>query len=88
MCSASQPSLRAMPARDAQRHALLAEQRIAAVARADRSRRCSSRGSADEAASGLEIAERVQAAREVVGVAEVLERHLPMRVMIRMLATT
>ncbi len=36
MCSASQPSLRAEAAGDAQRQALLAEQRVAAVAGADR----------------------------------------------------
>ena len=89
MCSASQPSLLREPARQAQRHALLAEQRVAAVARADRPDGVLLGEVHDEAAIGTEIAERVQAAREVVGRCRGDRAPAaPMRVMIRMLRTT
>ncbi len=74
MCSASQPSFFAEPARQPERHALLAEERVAAVARADRPDGVPLGEVHDEAALGAEIAERVQAAREIVGAAEMLER--------------
>ena len=77
MCSASQPSWLRLIAREAQREAFLAEQRVAAIAGSDRPHRVVFGKVDDEAAVGAEIAERVQAAREVVGLAEVIERDLP-----------
>ena len=76
MCSASQPSLLPEPARQAQRHALLAEQRVAAVSRSDRPDGVVFGEVHDEAALGVEVAERVQAVREVVRIAQMVERDL------------
>ena len=61
-------------AREAKREAFLAEQRVAAVAGSDRPHRVLFRKMDDEAAIGAEIAQRVQALREVVGFAEMIER--------------
>ncbi len=62
---------------DTERQALLAEQRVAAVAAADRPDRVVLGEVADEAALGIQVERGVQAAIEVVAVAEVVERHLP-----------
>ena len=89
MCSASQPSSRRHEAGDAQREALLAEQRVAAVARADRPDEPLLGEVQMKRRSGLEVAERVQALHEVVrGCRGARAPAWPMRVMIRMLATT
>ncbi len=53
------------PASETQRHALLAEQGVSAIPRADRPDRVLFGEMDDEAAIGAEIAERVQAAREI-----------------------
>ncbi len=60
MCSASQPSVRAWIARDAQRVTLLAEQRVAAVARAEAHDRELLGEVHDVAARRVELARRVQ----------------------------
>ena len=58
---------------DPQREALLAEQRVAAVAGADAPDRALFREVHDEAAVGREVAERVEPRDEVLGAAELLE---------------
>ncbi len=63
-------------AREPQRQAFLAEQRVAAVAGSDRPHGVLFGKVHDEAPVGAEIAERVKAAGEVVGVAEMIERGL------------
>ena len=75
MCSASQPSFLAEVAGDAQGEALLAEQRVAAVAGADRPDGVVLREVADEALVGVAIANRVDAPVEAVGRPEPVERH-------------
>ena len=71
-------------ARDPQRQALLAEERVAAVAGADRPDRSCPRGSGRCSGDRIEVRRRVKAAGEVVRVAQVLEATWPMRVMMRM----
>jgi hypothetical protein len=63
-------------ARDAEGEALLAEERVAAVAGADRPDEPLLREVHDEAALGVEVAERVQALHVVVGGAQPVERRL------------
>ena len=65
MCSASQPSLLAQVGGDAQREALLAQQGVAAVARADAPDQVVLREVHDEPPVGVEVADRVQAFDEV-----------------------
>ena len=77
MCSASQPSLRPSQLARRKRHALLPEQRVAAIARSDRPDRILLRKMDDEAAVGTEVAEGVQAAREVVRIARWSSATLP-----------
>ena len=87
MCSASQPSWRACDGGDAQGVALLAEQRVAAVARADAPDQLLLGEVQDEAAVGREVAEGVQARDEVVVAPHVLRcATCPTRVMMCMLA--
>ena len=84
-----QPALLARePARQSQRHALLAEQRIAAVARPDRPDGVLLGEVHDEAPLRAEIAERVQASRELARAARCSSATAPTRVMMRMLSTT
>ena len=100
MCSASQPSSRAMRGGDAQREALLAQQRVAAVAAAVATRSRAPRGSGRcTSARGCRARRRPAAPapsgmptecrqRHEVAVAQRVEHRAPMRVMIRMLTTT
>ena len=70
-----EPALAArLPARDAQRVALLAEQRVAAVARADALDREFLGEMHDEAAVGIEVADRVQALDEGAVLLDALQR--------------
>src|SRR5208282_4684708 len=66
--------LATLPTRDSQRHAFLAQQGVAAVAGADRPDGVVLRKMADEPAVGIDVERAVNAAAEVVAVAEHLER--------------
>ena len=61
-------------ARDSKRETFLAEQRVAAVAAADRDDRVVLREVANQAALGIQIERAMNSAVEVVGVAKLLER--------------
>ena len=74
MCSASHPSLRPSQLAILQRETFLAEQRVAAVAAADRPDRVVLREMADEAPLGIEIERAMQSAVEIVGIAQHFER--------------
>ena len=73
MCSASQPSSRAQVAGDAQGEALLAQQHVAAVARADAPDRVVLGEVQDQAAVDVEVGLAVQAPGELAAGAELLE---------------
>ena len=74
MCSANQPSSRPSDAGDSQRETFLAEQRVAAVAAANRDDRVVLREVANQAALGIQVERAVNSAIEVGGLAQLLER--------------
>ncbi len=75
MCSAIQPWLARHPACDSQRETFLAQQRVAAITRAETPNQFFFGEMHDESALGIEIAGRMHARHKVAGISKPIERH-------------